>query len=153
MTIEQRLGKLQITLPPPQDPLGAYQASVSSNGLLFLSGQFPFRPDGTLAFKGAVGGDLTVEQGYEAAELAAMNALAQIRMATNDFDAFGRLLRVEGHVASAEGYLDQAKVLDGASDLFNRVLGEQGQHTRTAFAHRALPANSTVELVVTAALK
>lgn len=152
MTLNQRLCQLKIDLPQPKDPLGSYQSTTSAHGLLFVSGQFPFAPDGTLAFRGAVGSSHTVAQGYDAAELAAMNALAQIRQATDDFATFDRLVRVEGHVASASGFFDQARVIDGASDLFNRVLSERGRHARTAFAHRALPANATVELAVIAAL-
>lgn len=120
--------------------------------MLFVSGQFPYSSNGTLAFTGAVGTSVTLDQGYLAAELAAMNALAQIRQATKDFATFDKLVRVEGHVASAHGFSDQARVLDGASDLFNRALSERGRHARTAFAHHTLPANATVELVVIAAL-
>lgn len=151
MNIEQQLKSLGLELPVPPKPAGNYQACVRTGNLLFISGQFPIE-NGQLRFTGRVGAELTVEQGYAAARLAALNVLAQIRAALGGFDRLETLLRVEGHVASAPGWNNVPKVLDGASDLFAAVLGERGRHTRTAFSPEQLPLNLAVELVVTAAV-
>jgi enamine deaminase RidA (YjgF/YER057c/UK114 family) len=152
MNIESQLKSLGLELPNPPKPAGNYQACVQTGNLLFISGQFPIE-NGQLRFTGRVGAELTVEQGYAAARLAALNVLAQIRAALGGFDRLETLLRVEGHVASAPGWNNVPKVLDGASDLFAAVLGERGRHTRTAFSPEQLPLNLTVELVVTAAVR
>jgi enamine deaminase RidA (YjgF/YER057c/UK114 family) len=101
-------------------------------------------------FAGRVGDELTEEQGSAAARLAALNVLAQIRSALGSFDRLETLLRVEGHVASAENWLNAPTVLNAASDLFVSVLGERGRHSRTAFAPARLPLNAAVQLVVIA---
>ena len=152
MSIERRLKELGLTLPGPPKPAGNYVPWLVSGNLLFLSGQFPIK-NGQLLYTGQVGADLTEDQGYAAARLAALNVLAQIRTALGGFDRLRTLLRVEGHVASAHGWSRAPRVLDGASDLFISVLGERGVHTRTAFTPLRLPLNLTVELVVTAAVR
>jgi enamine deaminase RidA (YjgF/YER057c/UK114 family) len=148
MNVEQRLRELGLELPNPPQPAGNYRPWIVSGNFLFLSGQFPIE-SGQLRYTGRVGAELTEAQGREAAQLAALNVLAQIRVALNGFDRLVRLLRVEGHVASAPGWSSAPKVLDGASDLFVNVLGERGYHTRTAFTPARLPLDLTVELVVT----
>ncbi len=119
--------------------------------LLYLSGQFPIEA-GQLRYTGQVGADLTEQQGYAAARLAALNVLAQIRAALGGLDRVASLVRVEGHVACAPGFSNVPAVLNGASDLFLSVLGERGRHTRTAFSPARLPWNLTVELVVIASI-
>jgi enamine deaminase RidA (YjgF/YER057c/UK114 family) len=140
-----------LVLPEPPSPAGNYQAVVRAGDLLFVSGQFPVR-DGRLVYAGRVGAELSLEQGYRAAELAALNVLAQIRRALGGLAALREIVRVEGHVASAPGFFHQPRVLDGASDLFARVLGIRAGHARTAFAPPALPMNAAVELAVIAAV-
>ena len=132
-------------------PLGNYRAVVIAAGLGFVSGQFPVRA-GSIAFAGRVGAELDIAQGREAASIAATNALGQIRKAIGeDYDRM-RLLRVDGYVASAPGFADQAAVLDGASDTFVHHLGDRGLHTRGAFPVPQLPRNAAVELMVTFAI-
>ena len=137
----------EIPLDVPS-PLGNYRAVVVARELGFVSGQFPVRA-GTIVFTGRVGAELDVWQGREAAALAAANALGQIRQALGGTFARARLLRVDGYVASAAGFFDQAQVLDGASDTFVHHLGERGLHARGAFAVEQLPRNAPVELMVT----
>ena len=151
MTPEQKLAELGLTLPTPSRPAGNYVPFVEANGLLFISGQLPIE-NGTLRFVGRVGAELSEQDGYAAARLAGLNVLAQIQSALGSFDRLAHLVRVEGHVASAPGFTNQPKVLDGASDLFAGVLGERGRHTRAAFAPEQLPWNLAVELVVIAAI-
>ena len=152
MTIEARLADLGLTLPPAPQPLGQYTAVSQAADLLFISGQLPLR-DGRVVWQGRVGAELTVDQGRQAAELAALNVLAQIRQHTGSFDRLDHLVRVEGHVASAPGFLDQPNVLDGASGLFVRVLGDKAGHARTANSVAQQPGNAAVILVVIAQLK
>lgn len=152
MNVEQRLAELGLELPNPPGPAGNYQPWILSDNVLYLSGQLPIR-NGRLIFTGCVGAERTEEDGYAAARLVALNVLAQIRDALSGFERLKTLLRVEGHVASAPGWNNAPKVLDGASDLFAAVLGARGQHARTAFTPAQLPLNLTVELVVTAAVK
>ena len=104
-------------------------------------------------FTGRIGAELTPEQGRAAAELAALNVLAQIEKALPGWDTFGGLLRVEGFVASARGFTNQPEILDGASRLFTEVLGERGQHSRAAFSVDQLPLDAPIELVVMFALR
>jgi enamine deaminase RidA (YjgF/YER057c/UK114 family) len=151
MNVKTRLKEIGLTLPNPPKPAGNYQPWILSGRLLYLSGQFPIQ-DGKLIHTGRVGAERTEAEGYAAARLAALNALAQIHAALGDFDRLKTLLRVEGHVASAPDWSNAPKVLDGASDLFAAVLSERGRHTRTALTPLQLPLNLTVELVVTAVI-
>ena len=149
MQIEQRLCELGVTLPDPPRPAGNYLASMLAGNLLFISGQLPIER-GVLRHAGKVGSDLSEAEGQEAAKLCALNVLAQIRAAVGTLERVDGLVRVEGHVNSAPGWTNQHKVLDGASDLFALILGDQGRHARAAFGAAELPLNAAVELVVTA---
>jgi enamine deaminase RidA (YjgF/YER057c/UK114 family) len=147
--IDARLRQAGIVLPEPPAPAGSYRPVVCRGTLGFVSGQFPFT-HGRLSHAGRVGAELTPEQGRECAAIAAANVLAQIRAALGGWARFGGLLRVEGHVASAPGFLEQPLVLDGASEFFVRALGpELGAHARTAFHATRLPIDAPVELAVT----
>lgn len=144
----EHLVKAGLALPSAPSPVGNYRRGIVRAGIGYLSGQFPLR-DGRLLFAGLLGRDLTVVQGQAAARTAAMNVLAQIETVLGAFDRLGGLLRMDGYVASAPGFTDQAAVLDGASDLFAEVLGERGAHARSAIGVASLPLNAPVELVVT----
>jgi enamine deaminase RidA (YjgF/YER057c/UK114 family) len=147
--IEARLLDMGVVLPDPPAAAGAYQPVVCRGGFGFVSGQFPFR-QGSLAFTGRIGVELTPEQGRESAAIAAANALAQIRAALGVWDRFAGLCRIDGHVASAADFVKQPTVLDGASEFFVRALGPQlGAHARTAFHAARLPLDAPVELAIT----
>lgn len=150
--IDLRLNALGVTLPPRSEPAGNYLPASRCDRLLFISGQFPLE-NGRLKYAGQVGGDLTPEDGYQAARLAALNALSHLRHETNAWQQLESILRIDGHISSAQHFHDQPKVLDGASDLLKQVLQTQAGHTRAVFAHTALPLNSSVELVVIACLR
>ena len=152
MNVEQRLKELGLTLPIPPKPAGNYQPWIRSGNLLFLSGQFPIE-NGALRYVGRVGAELSEADGYAAARFAALNVLAQIQAALGNFDRLESLVRVEGHIASAPGWNNAPKVLDGASDLFASVLGERARHARSAFTPAQLPLNLAIEIVVVAAVK
>lgn len=150
--IDCRLDALGITLPQRSKPAGNYLSAARCDRLLFISGQFPAR-DGQLKYAGQIGRDLTPEDGYRAARLAALNALAHLRHETNAWQQLESVARIDGHISSAQHFHDQPKVLDGASDLLKQVLQDQAGHARAVFAHAVLPLNSSIELVVIACLR
>jgi len=145
MSFEARLKDLGIELPVPPTPVATYVPAVQAGDLLFLSGVIPVR-QGKLTMEGKLGRDLTVEQGYEAARLALLNALAIVRTELGSLDRVKRIVRLVGYVASAEGFTQQPAVINGASDLLVRVFDRAGRHARVAVGAAALPLNSPVEL-------
>ncbi|MCG3777501.1 MAG: hypothetical protein JW388_0193 [Nitrospira sp.] len=147
MSYEQKLKELQLKLPQPPKPLATYVPAVLVGKLLFLSGVLPMR-DGQVAFAGKLGRDLTVEQGMEAAKLSLLNVLAIAKQELGTLDRITRVVKVVGHVASAEGFVQQPQVLNGASDLLVAIFGEAGRHVRVAVGAAELPRGSAVELEV-----
>ena len=145
MSYEAKLVELGITLPPPPKPVATYIPAVLTGQLLFLSGVVPFR-DGELVLEGKLGKDLTVEQGYEAARIALLNALAIVRSELGSLDRVAKVVRLIGYVASAEGFTQQPAVINGASDLLVRIFGEAGRHARAAVGAAGLPFDASVEL-------
>ena len=139
------MAELGIALPLPPKPVATYIPAVRAGELLFLSGTGPFR-DGQIVFAGKLGRDLTVEQGYEAARLTLLNALAMVRQELGTLDRVVRIVRLTGHVASAEGFTKQPSVLNGASDLLVQIFGEAGLHARLALGAAELPLNMCLEL-------
>lgn len=152
MTIESKLAARGLTLPSPPQPLGSYTAVSRAGDLLFVSGQLPLR-HGKVVWSGQVGKDLSVAEGKQAAELAALNVLAQIHAYLGGFKRLDHIVRLEGHVTSAPGMLDQPAVLDGASDLFAQVLEDKAGHARAAYSATQQPGNAAVILVVIAQIK
>lgn len=152
MSVASKLAARGLTLPPPPKPLGSYTAVSRAGDLLFISGQLPLQ-DGKVVWQGQVGRDLTVEEGKQAAQLAALNVLAQIDAHLDGFERLDHIVRVEGFVTSAPGVLDQPAVVDGASDLFADVLGEKAGHARAVYAQSQQPGNAAVILVVIAQVK
>jgi enamine deaminase RidA (YjgF/YER057c/UK114 family) len=147
-TVLRNIAELGMTLPEPSPPAGMYEPFRLDRGTGYLAAQLPSR-DGKYVHLGRVGAELTLAEGREAAALAALSALARIRQALGGWRRLRGLLRVDGFVASADGFLDQPEVLDGASTVFLRALGDRGKHARTAFGPARLPKNNSIELVVT----
>jgi enamine deaminase RidA (YjgF/YER057c/UK114 family) len=147
MSYERKLKELHIELPPPPQPLAIYVPAVLAGNILYLSGVLPMR-DGQLVFSGKLGRDLTVAQGMEAARLALLNALAIAKQALGTLDRVTRVVKVVGHVASAEGFVQQSQVLNGASDLLVEIFGEAGRHARVAVGAAELPRGAPVEIEV-----
>ena len=145
MSYELKLKELHLELPPPPQPLATYVPAVLAGNILFLSGVLPVR-DGQLVFSGKLGRDLTVEQGMEAARLALLNSLAIAKQALGTLDRITRVVKVVGHVASAEGFVQQSQVLNGASDLLVEIFGEAGRHARVAVGAAELPRGASVEI-------
>lgn len=145
MSAEERLIALGLTLPPPPTPVASYVPAVRSGDLLFLSGILPMK-DGRPAWTGKLGRELTVEQGAEAARLACLNALAVVKAELGSLDAVARIVRLGGHVASAEGFTQQPAVVNGASDLLVAIFGDAGRHARLALGAAELPLGAAIEL-------
>jgi enamine deaminase RidA (YjgF/YER057c/UK114 family) len=145
MSVEEKLAELKISLPPAPKPVASYIPAVRTGDLLFLSGTGPFK-DGQVLFAGKLGKDLTVEQGYEAAKLTLLNALAIAKQELGSLDRVTRVVRMSGHVASAEGFTQQPQVLNGASDLLVQIFGDAGRHARLALGAAELPLNMAIEL-------
>jgi enamine deaminase RidA (YjgF/YER057c/UK114 family) len=145
VTFETRLQELGLVLPAPGTPAGLYSPVVQTGSLLFVSGQIPSR-DGAPAGRGKLGRDVTVEQAADLARLCAVNGLAQVRAYLGSLDRVVRVVRVGGFVASAEGFTDQPKVINGASQLLLDLFGEAGRHARTAVGVAELPFGVPVEV-------
>ncbi len=145
MSIEARATELGLQFPAPPQPLASYIPAVQVGELLFLSGVLPLS-NGQLLVTGKIGRDLTVDQGREAARLAVLNALAIARNELGTLDRIKRVVRMVGHVASGEGFVQQPAVINGASDLLVQLFGEAGRHARVAVGAAELPLNSPVEL-------
>jgi enamine deaminase RidA (YjgF/YER057c/UK114 family) len=145
MGAEARLKELGITLPPQATPVANYVPFVRTGSLLFLSGHGPFR-DGKAARRGKLGKDLSIEEGYQVAREVGLNLLASARTALGSLDKIRRVVKVLGMVASAEGFTDQPKVMNGFSDLMVEVFGEAGRHARSAVGMAELPMGIPVEI-------
>ncbi|MFN7287582.1 MAG: RidA family protein [Burkholderiales bacterium] len=146
MSIEHRLTELGLQLPPVPKPIGNYVAGVLTGNLLFMSGIGPRRLEGG-SITGKVGGDLSVEQGYEAAHLVALNMLANIRSVLGSLDRIDRVVKVLGMVNCTPDFSEQPKVINGFSDLFVQLLGEaNGRGARSAVGMAALPNQIAVEV-------
>ena len=145
MTIEARLKELGLELPAAAAPVGAYVPAVQSGRLVFTAGQLPSK-DGKLIATGKVPTEVPLEQAQAAARQAALNALAAAKSLLGSLDKVARVVRVNVFVNSAEGFSDQPKVANGASELLTEIFGDRGRHTRCAVGAAELPLNAPVEL-------
>lgn len=143
MTIEQKLTDLGITLPTPAAPAASYVPVRQSGNLLFISGQLSSGTDGLL--KGRLGDGTDVATGQKAAELCAINILAQARTVA-DLSKITAIQKLTVLVASTPDFHEQHLVANGASDLFIKVLGDAGKHARAAFGVASLPLGAAVEI-------
>jgi enamine deaminase RidA (YjgF/YER057c/UK114 family) len=144
-TPEQRLAALGLVLPPAPTAAGNYAGFVLSGQLLAISGQLARRADGSL-LTGRAGAGLSLEQAQEAAQLSALNILAQATAALGTLSRIRATLRLNGFVQASADYTDHPKVINGASDLIGSVLGAAGIHTRVAVGAASLPLNSATEI-------
>lgn len=142
---EKRLQDLGFALPSAPQPVANYVPALKSGGLLFISGQISKGADGRLVV-GALGADISVDDGRRAAELCALNILAQAKAALGSLDAIAQVLRLTGFVAATADFTDHPKVINGASDLLVAVLGDAGRHTRSAVGVASLPLGAAVEI-------
>ena len=141
--VEAKLNELGYELPPVPDPVGNYLPLARSGNIMWLAGVGSSMANGE-RISGKLGTNLTVEQGYEAARLVALNLLSRMKAELGDLDRVTRILKVVGMVNSAPSFTEQAAVVDGASDLFVALYGESGRHARSAPGMAALPGDTAV---------
>ena len=146
MTIEKKIEELGISLPKATDPVGSYVATKISGKFLFISGQISIDDKGTL-IKGKLGKDLNTEDGYEAAKRCGLSIIAQAKKACNgDLSKIKSCVKLTGFVNSTEDFIEQPKVINGASELIVSIFGEAGMHTRAAVSTNSLPLGVSVEV-------
>ena len=152
MEVETKLKEMGLELPPPGKPVANYVPAVRSGNLVFLSGHGPILKDGSL-ITGKVGADLTLEEGYQAARQVALVMLATLKEEIGDLDKVQRVVKLLGMVNCTSDFVDQSKVINGASDLLVDVFGAKGKHARSAVGMNALPLNIAVEIEMIVAIK
>ena len=146
MTIEDNIKKLNIVLPKAADPVGSYVATKISGKLLYISGQISMNDKGEL-IKGKLGKDLKTEDGYNAAKRCALSIVAQAKKACNDdLSLIESCVKLTGYVNSTEDFVEQPKVINGASDMIASIFGDIGMHTRAAVSTNSLPLGVAVEV-------
>lgn len=143
---EENLKKMELRLPEAPKPVASYVPCVQTGNLVFLSGQGTMF-NGQRKYVGAVGREQTPEDGYQAAQVCAMNLLSQLQGHLGSLDRVRRVVSLRGYVNSAEGFYGQPQVINGASDLLCQIFGpEVGPHSRTALGVSSLPNNITAEI-------
>ena len=146
MNAEDNLKKMDLKLPKAPNPVGSYVATKISNKFLFISGQISIDENGNL-IKGKLGKDLNTDKGYKAAERCALNIIAQAKKACGeDLSKIKSCIKLTGFVNSTEDFIEQPKVINGASDTIAKIFGNYGKHTRAAVSVNSLPLGVAVEV-------
>ena len=146
MSAEENIKNLKINLPDPKDPVGSYVASRIVGKLLYVSGQISINDKGDL-IKGKLGKDLNVDQGYEAAKRCGLAIISQVKKAcNNDLSKVKSCIKITGYVNSTDDFIDQPKVINGASDIITKIFDKKGSHTRAAISSNSLPLGVAVEI-------
>lgn len=143
---EDKIEQLGLTLPAPKSAVANYLPYTQTGNLLLISGQGPVTASGD-AIKGRLGETIEIEDGQRAAQLAALNLLAQVKFALNgDWSRFGRCLRLCGFVNSTPNFTHHPAIINGASDLMVELFGDNGRHSRSAVGVTSLPMGWAVEI-------
>ncbi len=150
--VEDRLAELGLALPGVVPPVAAYRPAVRSGAYVYTSGQVPI-VEGKLPVTGKVGAEVTPEEAAGLARTCALNALAAVKSVAGDLDRIARVVKVVGYVASAPDFTGQPAVINGASELLGQVLGEAGEHARSAVGVAVLPLDAPVEVEIQVELK
>ena len=146
MSFQKKIDELKIKLPEAKPPVGSYVATKISGNLLFISGQISITDSGEL-IKGKVGKELSTEDGYEAAKRCGLSIVAQAKVACDgDLSKIKSCVKLTGFVNSTEDFIEQPKVINGASDLIAAIFGDAGMHTRAAVSTNSLPLGVSVEV-------
>ena len=149
---ETRLSELGLSIPELPPAAGAYVPAVRSGNLVFCSGQGPYK-DGSFAYVGQVGSDVSLKDAYQAARIAGLNCLAEIRSVIGSLNHIERIVQIRGFVNSAPAFHDQPKVVNGVSELMLELFGEAGKHARCALGTSNLPGNIPVEIEMVVEVK
>ena len=144
--IENKIKSLNIKLPEPKAPVGAYVATKIVGKLLYISGQISIDENAKL-ITGKIGKDLDLEKGYKAAKRCGLSIVAHVKKACGgDLDKVKSCIKLTGFVNSTDDFIEQPKVINGASDLIATIFGEAGMHTRAAVSTNSLPLGVSVEV-------
>lgn len=143
--IESKLKEMGFELPAAPKPVAAYIPAKQSDNLVFTAGQIPLL-NGELKYKGKLGQEVTIEEGYEAARLCALNCLSVIKGVIGDLDRIEEIVKVNGFVNSMPEFADIPKVINGASEFLGQLFGEAGKHARAAVGCSNLPMNAACEV-------
>ena len=144
--IDDNLRKLNIILPDPKGPVGAYVATKIVGKLLFISGQVSIDKNAKL-ITGKIGKDLNLEQGYMAAERCGLSIIAHVKKASDgDLNKIKTCVKLTGYVNSTDDFKDQPKIINGASDIIAKIFEKKGEHTRAAVSVNSLPLGVAVEV-------
>ena len=147
VSLKSKVESLGLVLPEPASPIASYLPYVREKDVIYVSGQLPMR-EGKIVCTGKVGREVGLEDAKRAAELCGLNLLGQLWVASEEERLFTvkRVLKLTGFVHSADDFYEQPQVINGASDLMERVFGESGRHARSAVGVNVLPKNVTVEI-------
>ena len=146
MNIEDKIKELNLVLPEAANPVGSYVAAKIINNLLYISGQISINENGEL-IKGKLGKELNTDDGYKAAERCALNIISQAKKACDgDLNRIKSCIKLTGFVNSTNDFIEQPKVINGASDIVSKVFGNNGKHTRAAVSANSLPLGVAVEV-------
>ena len=146
MNFEEKIKELKIELPEAKAPVGSYVASKVCGNMLFISGQISISANGEL-IKGKLGQELKTDEGYEAAKRCGLSIVSQVKKACNgDLSKIKSCIKLTGFVNSTKDFIEQPKVINGASDLIASVFGDAGMHTRAAVSANSLPLGVSVEV-------
>ncbi len=146
MSFEENIKNLKINLPDAKAPVGSYVATKIIGKLLFISGQISIGENGEL-IKGKIGKELTTKDGYNAAKRCGLSIISQVKKACdNDLSKIRSCIKLTGYVNSTEEFIEQPKVINGASDIIASIFGDAGIHTRAAVSTNSLPLGVSVEV-------
>ena len=146
MNFEEKIKELELKLPEAKAPVGSYVATKIIGNMLFISGQISISSNGEL-IKGKLGKDLKTDDGYNAAKRCGLSIISQVKKAcNNDLSKIKSCVKLTGFVNSTEDFVEQPKVINGASDLISSIFGEAGMHTRAAVSTNSLPLGVSVEV-------
>ncbi|HOR42685.1 MAG TPA: RidA family protein [Atribacterota bacterium] len=152
MNIEDKLKEIGLNLPEVPKPVAEYIPAKVTGNLVFCSGQGPVK-DGKLIYVGRVGKEISMEEGYEAAKMCALNCLAAIKTAIGSLDRIEEIVSLRGFVNSDLNFYRQPDIINGASELMVKVFGDKGKHARCALGVSTLPNNISVELEMVVSIK
>lgn len=145
MNVEAKIREMGLTLPPVPEPIAEYLPAKRVGDLVYVSGQGPIK-DGEFLYLGKVGGEVSLEEGYQSARQCCLNALAAVKSVVGSLDKIKEVVKLRGFVNSTVDFIYQPKVINGASELLVEIMGDNGRHARAALGTSVLPDDIPVEL-------
>lgn len=150
--VEKKLEELGLTLPQMPKPLAAYVPGIKVGDFIYTSGQIPLL-NGQLKYQGQIGGRISLEEGYQAAQLCALNCLSVVKNLIGDLNQVEQIVKVVGFVNSAPGFTQQPQVINGASELLGTLFEQKGRHARSAVGVNSLPLGAACEVEIIVQVK